>query len=298
MSVFGPEHEDPSWLELVVRATDSDELTTEARMLLFPETVELTFESDPPGLALAVGGDQDGAPFSRTAIVNSRVLVAAPSPQERGVARFDFESWSDGGDRSYEIVAPDVSLSAESTSGPFPVGGTATATFTVYNGGPGAADAVTMTGAPSASVAGDVVLMSAEPSQGSCTAAPALACELGTLMPRESATVEVAYTVTAPVGGMIEGIVSGDTPDPDPSNGTAAAPFDFEGAACTRVGTAGSDWLFGTSGSDVLCGLQGNDVLIGQGGGDVLHGGKATTGSTGDPATTGCRSSARVAARW
>jgi Ca2+-binding RTX toxin-like protein len=43
-------------------------------------------------------------------------------------------------------------------------------------------------------------------------------------------------------------------------------------AACTVIGTAGSDRILGSRGNDVICGLGGNDVVIGGGGRDLVDG--------------------------
>jgi hypothetical protein len=41
-------------------------------------------------------------------IVGSKNSVSAPSPQTLGGTNYEFTSWSDGGARSHDIVAPDT----------------------------------------------------------------------------------------------------------------------------------------------------------------------------------------------
>jgi hypothetical protein len=82
----------------VLSATDSVEI--------LPAPVTLTFETDPPGLELAVGSDLEVAPFSRTVIVGSTQSVSAPAPQSLGGTIYGFHSWSDGGSQSHNLVAP------------------------------------------------------------------------------------------------------------------------------------------------------------------------------------------------
>jgi PKD repeat protein len=103
-----PDHEYPSYLELRLTATDSGGLTDTKSVRLDPKTVELNFRSDPAGLKLMVGGSESTTPFSRTAIVGSKNLVSAPSPQALAGTTYNFASWSDGGAQSHEIVAPDA----------------------------------------------------------------------------------------------------------------------------------------------------------------------------------------------
>ncbi len=55
-----PDHEYPSYLELRLTATDSGGLTSTPSRRLDPRTVNLTFQTDPGGLQLAVGGTTAG----------------------------------------------------------------------------------------------------------------------------------------------------------------------------------------------------------------------------------------------
>jgi len=75
-------------------------------LLLYPRTIELGFETQPPGLALALGGDTATAPFSHTVIVGSTNSVAALTPQIQGQELYEFASWSDAGALSHLIEAP------------------------------------------------------------------------------------------------------------------------------------------------------------------------------------------------
>ena len=107
-SFTAPDHEYPSYLELKLVATDSGGLTSVRTVRLDPQTVPLTFSSDPPGLQLTVGGVTAAAPFTRTVIRGSRNSVAAASPQILGADTWVFGSWSDGGASTHDIVAGDA----------------------------------------------------------------------------------------------------------------------------------------------------------------------------------------------
>ena len=102
-----PDHEYPSYLELRLTATDSGGSTDTKSVRLDPQTVELSFRSDPAGLKLTVGGTESTTPFSHTAIVGSKNSVSAPSPQTLAGTTYNFASWSDGEAQSHDIVAPD-----------------------------------------------------------------------------------------------------------------------------------------------------------------------------------------------
>jgi glucose/arabinose dehydrogenase len=104
-SFSAPGHEYPSTLELRLVATDSGGLRDEEAILLYPNSVELTFESNPAGLELVVGEVRQAAPFTRTAIVGSTISIGAPSPQSAGETVYEFVSWSDGGPQAHNLTA-------------------------------------------------------------------------------------------------------------------------------------------------------------------------------------------------
>jgi glucose/arabinose dehydrogenase/PKD repeat protein len=105
-SFVAPDHEYPSYLELRLTANDSGGLTHTRSLRLDPETVELSFGSDPAGLQLTVGSASGTTPFSRTVIVGSNNSISATSPQVLGGTTHEFASWSDGSAQSHDIVAP------------------------------------------------------------------------------------------------------------------------------------------------------------------------------------------------
>ena len=105
-SIWAPDHEYPSHLEFRLRATDSAGATHTDSVLVQPQTVTLTFASQPAGAQLTVGPTTQTAPFTRTVIVGSSNSISAPSPQTIAGAQYQFSSWSDGGAQSHQITAP------------------------------------------------------------------------------------------------------------------------------------------------------------------------------------------------
>jgi hypothetical protein len=105
-SFNAPDHEYPSYLELQLTVTDSGGLQDTETVRLDPQTVVLTFQTNPSGLQLTVGGSSATAPFNRTVIVGSTNSINAPSPQMLGSRTYQFVSWSDGGAQTHNIVAP------------------------------------------------------------------------------------------------------------------------------------------------------------------------------------------------
>jgi hypothetical protein len=101
-----PDHDYPSHLELVLRATDAGGLTNTAAVTLDPRTTALEFRTSPAGLSLAVGSSSAAAPFTRTRIVGSQTSISAPATQELNGKTYRLVRWSDGGSAAHNIVAP------------------------------------------------------------------------------------------------------------------------------------------------------------------------------------------------
>ncbi|MDG4832736.1 PQQ-dependent sugar dehydrogenase [Solwaraspora sp. WMMD1047] len=105
-SMFAPDHEYPSYLELVLTATDAQGLSHQSSVRLDPKTVDITFDSSPSGLQLAFGSDTQVTPFTRTVIQGSSNTVSAVTPQTLSGTTYTYASWSDGGAQSHVITAP------------------------------------------------------------------------------------------------------------------------------------------------------------------------------------------------
>jgi hypothetical protein len=86
-------------------ATDSDGNTDTVSVELQPQTVDLTFATQPAGLELVVGSTSQVTPFTRTVIKGSSNSVSATTPQLQGGTQYAFSSWSDGGAQSHNVVA-------------------------------------------------------------------------------------------------------------------------------------------------------------------------------------------------
>ncbi|GID92394.1 discoidin domain-containing protein [Amorphoplanes digitatis] len=101
-----PDHEYPSYLELVLTATDSGGLSATSTRRIDPRTVDLTFNSNPPGLQVAVGSTVQTTPFTRTVIQGSQNSVSGVTPQSAGGTAYVYAAWSDAGAQTHVIVAP------------------------------------------------------------------------------------------------------------------------------------------------------------------------------------------------
>jgi uncharacterized repeat protein (TIGR01451 family) len=114
-SFAAPDHEYPSHLDLRLIATDSSGLSAVASVSLFPRTVGLTFETNPAGLVVSLDLAANPAPFTRTVIVGSSNSLAAPPTQNLTGTIYLFDSWSDAGAASHQIVAPELPTTYRAT---------------------------------------------------------------------------------------------------------------------------------------------------------------------------------------
>jgi glucose/arabinose dehydrogenase/single-stranded DNA-binding protein len=121
-SFTAPDHEYPSHLELTLTATDPGGLTDTDTVRIDPQTVDLTFQTSPTGLQLAVGQASQATPFTRTVIVGSSNSVSATSPQTLGGLNYGFQSWSDGGAQTHQITAPATAATYTATYQQVPAG--------------------------------------------------------------------------------------------------------------------------------------------------------------------------------
>ncbi|MGZ8745087.1 MAG: PQQ-dependent sugar dehydrogenase, partial [Nocardioides sp.] len=109
-SFRAPDHEYPSHLLLDVAVTDARGLSVHKTVRIDPMAVKLTFATQPARLRLAAGGVVAKAPFSRRFIVAGHLIASAPEVQRRQGVTYRFRRWSDGGDRSHDIVAPQQAM--------------------------------------------------------------------------------------------------------------------------------------------------------------------------------------------
>ncbi|SDH36248.1 DUF11 domain-containing protein [Nonomuraea jiangxiensis] len=125
------------------------------------------------------------------------------------------------GSQSTTINTPgtDLAVSVADSADPVNLGTTFTDTITVTNNGPTAATGVTATLALTGASA---TIVSATPSQGSCTVTSSLSCSLGSLAGSDSATIDVVISPAATGTVIATGGVDGNEPDPTSANDSDA----------------------------------------------------------------------------
>jgi hypothetical protein len=103
---------------LWLTVTDSGGLTDTKLVEVYPQTNTLTVQSSPTGASIGVGSTAAPAPFTLKVVSGSTQSVAAPNQTVNGTS-YVFQSWSDGGAQSHQIVVgSDTTLTATFKPGP------------------------------------------------------------------------------------------------------------------------------------------------------------------------------------
>lgn len=103
----GHEFDATTYYEIRLTVTDSSGLQGTKSTNIYPERVNLTFDTSPSGLNLIVDGIPIPTPFTRDTLINYQYAISAPN-QTQGNTSYTFNSWSDGGAQSHTVVAPAI----------------------------------------------------------------------------------------------------------------------------------------------------------------------------------------------
>lgn len=98
-----PQHDYPSYIEVILRVSDGRGLSGVATLNLDPRTVDLSLASDPPDIELLAGSTKAVSPFTVPEIDGSEILLSAPATATVAGRSYAFSGWSDGGSRSHPI---------------------------------------------------------------------------------------------------------------------------------------------------------------------------------------------------
>ena len=120
----GHDFEGNTRYRISLTVTDSDGLKSTSFVTIYPQKVNLTFNTAPTGLTLYFDGIAKTAPFIADTLVGFRHNVEARNQTGSG-STYTFASWSDGGAQQHDVVVPntDQSYTASYTvsSAPVPI---------------------------------------------------------------------------------------------------------------------------------------------------------------------------------
>jgi glucose/arabinose dehydrogenase len=94
------------WYRIYLRATDSQGLRSETSVEIFPNVVNMTVQTNPPGLQITLDGQPRTAPYSFDAVVGNIQVLGAPSPQILSGTPYAFANWSQGGTQTQDVTIP------------------------------------------------------------------------------------------------------------------------------------------------------------------------------------------------
>ena len=230
-SLTAPDHDYPAYLELQLKATDSGGLTNTTSVLLYPKTVNFTFQSQPSGLQLNINGITGTTPFVHAVIVNSNNSVSAPTPQTLNGVQYVFQSWSDSGAQTHQIRATTSNATYTANYSPMSAdvqivktGALSTGKFTytlqVKNNGPAQAQGV---------VVKDILpnktqFFSVSTTQGTCSGVTTITCSVGTMSNSQVVTITLVVNVTKAAGFISNTAtvsVSANSPDLNTGNNSS-----------------------------------------------------------------------------
>ena len=99
---------------ITLTVTDSSGLTDTKSVTIYPQKVNLTFDTVPSGLTLYLDGIARTTPFVYDTLVGFNHTIEARN-QTSGSNSYTFQSWSDGGAQQHTIVVPSTAQTYTAT---------------------------------------------------------------------------------------------------------------------------------------------------------------------------------------
>ena len=115
---------------ITLTVEDSAGLRDTQRLIIDPNVITLTLQTDPAGLDLTFNGQPVTAPFAFESVVGFEHEVSTPMSQVSAGMTLTFEQWSDAGERTHTVTIPPADLTLTAT---FVANGTATPLSQITN---------------------------------------------------------------------------------------------------------------------------------------------------------------------
>ncbi len=214
--------------QITLSATDSDGMTGSSTVELFPNTVDLHFDTVPPGIGMTLDGQPHGTPLDVASVVGMRRTIGVSSSPG-----FTFQGWSDDGAATHEITAPAQATSYVATFAT-PVTETVTPTATATS---------TATATPTAPPTETATPTPQIPTLGTVTPTAVMATPTQIIGGNATPTTTPASTTTTEISATPEPTFTPEpTPTPTAANPTpptlTATPLTTPAESTTPVATA------------------------------------------------------------
>ncbi|WP_436935881.1 malectin domain-containing carbohydrate-binding protein [Halovenus marina] len=102
----GHDFHDDTRYKIILEATDSEGATNSTHVIVEPDKVNLTFQTDPSGLEFNLDGIPYTSPYVHDTLVDFQHTITAPQTQCVDGTQYEFDSWSDGGAAEHTITVP------------------------------------------------------------------------------------------------------------------------------------------------------------------------------------------------
>lgn len=114
--VNGETHPDQSY-EIVFTAEDPQGLISSKSVSILPNTAILNINTQPDGMQVAVRSQPKIAPYGQELLAGSQIEISTLPVQQHQNTLYQFESWSDQGSLSHQIILPEsgINLTANFT---------------------------------------------------------------------------------------------------------------------------------------------------------------------------------------
>ncbi len=103
-------HDDTAY-QINLTATDADGATDTETVVIEPDKVNVTLDTQPSGLDLYLDGIPRTTPYVHDTLIDFQHTVSAPQTQCVNGTQYEFDSWSDGSPAERTITAPDSDVS-------------------------------------------------------------------------------------------------------------------------------------------------------------------------------------------
>jgi glucose/arabinose dehydrogenase len=103
------------WYRITLTVRDSGGLASTVLHDLLPITADVTLETNPPGLQVALDGTPQATPTTFTGVVGMTRSLGAVTPQTLNGTTYTFASWSDGGADVHDVSTPSVARTYTAT---------------------------------------------------------------------------------------------------------------------------------------------------------------------------------------
>jgi PKD repeat protein len=111
----GHDFHDQTSYEILLTVTDSSGLKNTTSVTIYPDKVNLTFATTPPGGTVVIDGLPETTPFILDSLKGFLHTIEAPTPITIGTSQYNFTSWSDGGAVNHTIATPTADASYTAT---------------------------------------------------------------------------------------------------------------------------------------------------------------------------------------